>query len=210
MRYTLLSLAALLAFGCHRQPAETSRFHEDGRIKPSVAIASMLDTTSFDASWSLSEELTKGVMQQISSTGEIFVHSQEESPFTDNPFGSDLSWMKREFQGEEFVAFLELVEHEFAPVRSKGSSNDQESPSNLNMAVRLRVVDLRGERPKIVLQEMIRDSYFVPKNLIPTDYSVDVWGTEGYRKSAMGVAHSGFIQEIASRIADYILLAKSR
>ncbi len=210
MRYLSLLLLALTAISCNRsQTDEMSRFHEDGRVKPSVAIASMLDTTSFDASWSLSEELTQGVMDLISSKGGIYVHSQEESPFTENPFGTDLSWMKREFQGEEFVVFLELVEHDFVPVRTKGIPL-QEASSNLNMAVRIRVIDLRQETPKIVLQEMIRDNYFVPKTLIPTDYSTDVWGTEGYRKSPMAIAHAGLIEEIANRIADYVLLAKSR
>lgn len=210
MRPISLLLLTLAAASCNRTQTDgMSRFHEDGRIKPSVSVASVLDTTSFDAFWSLSDELTQGVMNQIASTGKVFVRSQEESPFTENPFASDLSWMKREFQGEEFVVFLELVEHEFAPVRTKGAV-PQEASSNLNMAVRIRVVDLRHETPKIVLQEMVRDSYFVPKTLIPTDYSVDVWGTEGYRKSPMGIAHAGLIQEIASRIADYVLLAKSR
>ena len=209
MRYLPAFLLGLAAFSCNRNNDEMSRFHEDGRVKPTVAVASMLDTTSFDASWSLSEELTAGVMDLIAGTGQIFVHSQEESPFTENPFGSDLSWMKREFHSEEFVAFLELVEHEFVPVQSKGVTI-QEAPNNLNMAVRVRVVDLRAPTPKIVLQEMVRDSYFVPKTLIPTDYSSAVWGTDEYRKSPMGVAHAGLVQEIAHRISDYILLAKSR
>jgi hypothetical protein len=169
----------------------------------------MLDTTSFDASWSLSEELTEGVMSLVANTGKIYVHSRQESPFTDNPFGTDLSWMKREFHSEEFVAFLELVEHEFAPVKTKNMPI-QEASTNLNMAVRLRVVDLRHATPKIVLQEMVRDTYFIPKTLIPNDYAVDVWGTDAFRKSPMGVAHAQLVQDIASRIADYILLAKSR
>jgi hypothetical protein len=210
MRHISTILIALAAASCaHNQNDQMSRFHDDGRAKPSVAVASLLDTTSFDASWSLSEELTQGVMNLVAGTGQIYVHSQEESPFTENPFGSDLSWMKREFQGEEFVAFLELVEHEFAPVKAKGVSL-QEASSNLNMGIRLRVIDLRGTAPKIVLQEMIRDSYFVPKTLIPNDYSVEVWGTEAFRKSPMGIAHAQLIQEVATRITDYILLAKSR
>lgn len=210
MRYIPSILIALAAVSCNRsQNDEMSRFHEDGRAKPSVAIASMLDSTSFDVTWSLSEEITQGVMNGIAQSGQIYVHSQQESPFTENPFGSDLSWMKREFQGEEFVAFLELVEHEFSPVVTKGVSL-QEASSNLNMAIRLRVVDLRPANPKVVLQEMIRDTYFVPKTLIPTDYSVDTWGTEGYRKSPVGIAHAQLIQEVSSRITDYILLAKSR
>lgn len=210
MRYIPAILIALAAVSCNRNNNDqVSRFHEDGRIKPSVAIASMLDTTTFDASWSLSEELTQGVMDQIAKSGSIFVHSQEESPFTENPFGTDLSWMKREFDSEEFVVFLELVEHEFTPVKTKGVTL-QEASSNLNMAVRMRVIDLRPATPKIVLQEMVRDSYFVPKTLIPTDYSVDAWGTEGFRKTPMGIAHAQLIKDIASRVNDYIVLAKSR
>ncbi|PIS03019.1 MAG: hypothetical protein COT85_03040 [Chlamydiae bacterium CG10_big_fil_rev_8_21_14_0_10_42_34] len=210
MRYIPALLIGLAAVSCsHKNNDETSRFHEDGRVKPSVAVASMLDTTTFDASWSLSEELTDGVMNLVSNKGQIFVHARQESPFTDNPFGTDLSWMKREFHSEEFVAFLELVEHDFVPVKTKGVPL-QEASSNLNMSVRLRVVDLRHATPRIVLQEMIRDSYFVPKTLIPNDYSVDVWGTEGFRKTPMGIAHAQLVQDIASRISDYILLAKSR
>lgn len=210
MRTVTSLLIALAAVSCNRtQNDEMSKFHEDGRIKPSVAIASLLDTTTFDTSWSLSEELTQGVMSQIGATGQIFVHSQAESPFTENPFGTDLAWMKREFQGEEFVAFLELVEHEFVPVGSKEASIN-ESSTNLNMSVRLRVVDLRAAAPRIVLQEMIRDQYFIPKTLIPTDYSIDVWGTQGFRRTPMGIAHSQLIEQISSRIADYILLAKGR
>lgn len=210
MRYLPAILLGLAAVSCNRNNnQDMTRFHEDGRVKPSVAIASMLDTTPFDASWSLSEEISTGIMNLISSGGQIFVHASDESPFTENPFGTDLNWMKREFHSEEFVAFLELVEHQFVPVKSKGIA-EQEASNNLEMAVRIRVVDLRPSSPRIVLQEMVRDTYFVPKTLIPTDYSSCIWGTEEYRKSPMGVAHSQLIQEIASRISDYILLAKSR
>lgn len=210
MRYPFAILIALGAVSCsHNNNVEMSRFHEDGRAKPSVAIASMLDTTSFDANWSLSEELTNGIMGLVAQNGKIYVHSKEESPFTENPFGSNLGWMKREFQADEFVAFLELVEHEFTPVRAKGVT-EQEASHNLNMSIRVRVVDLRANQPKIVLQEMIKDTYFVPKALIPNDYSVEVWGTEGFKKSPMGIAHAQLIKNVADRIADYILLAKSR
>lgn len=212
MRYLSAVILSILAISCNRGGDEISRFHEDGRAKPAVAVASMIDTTTFDAPWSLSEEFTSAISAQLSQGGLIFVQSQEELPFSENPFsGGDMSWMKREFQGKEFVVFLELVEHEAIPAaKTKKPAAPQEVSTNLNMAIRLRVVDLRSETPKIVLQEMIRDSYFIPKTLIPTDYSRVVWGTEAYRKSPMGIAHTQVVQEIAGRITDYILLAKSR
>jgi hypothetical protein len=210
MRTLPAILIALAAASCsHNNNVETSRFHEDGRSKPSITVASLLDSTSFDTSWSLSEEITEGIMKVVGSTGEIYVRSQQESPFTENPFSADLSWMKREFQNQEFVAFLELVEHDFTPVKSKGTTL-QEAPNNLNMAVRLRVVDLRQDTPKIVLQELVKETYFVPKTLIPNDYTVDVWGSENFPKTPMGVAHSQLIQNVAGRISEYLLLAKSR
>lgn len=212
MRYLSAILLGLLSFGCSRGGDEFSRYHEDGRAKPVVAVASMIDTTSEDLPWSLSEEITSMIVNKISDGGEIFVQAQEEYPFAENPFSNgDLSWMKREFQGREFVVFLELVEHESVPAsRGKKNSNVVELSTNLNMAVRLRVVDLRPQIPTIVLQEMVKDTYFIPKTLLPTDYSVAVWGTNDYRKSPMGVAHIQLVNEIATRISDYILLAKSR
>jgi hypothetical protein len=169
----------------------------------------MLDTTSFDASWSLSEELTAEVTHLIGNKGRLYVHVRGDSSLNENPFSTDLSWIAKEFQDEEFVAFVELVEHAFVPVQSKGE-NLQEAANNLNMAVRVRVVDLRGSRPKVVLQEMIRSTYFVPKTLIPCDYAVEVWGTENFRKSPMGIAHAQLASDIAERISEYVLLAKSR
>jgi hypothetical protein len=86
----------------------------------------------------------------------------------------------------------------------------QELASNLNMGVRVRVMDLRGHTPKIVLQEMIRDSYYVPKTLIPVNYNEIVWGSPEYQATPMGIAHRQLIQEIVVRVSDYVLLAKSR
>lgn len=210
MRYIPLALLTIAAISCSRNnQQQMSRFHEDGRSKPTVSIAPMLDTTTFDASWSLSEELTDAITSIVATNGDVYVRTALDAPFTENPFSADLSWMKREFQGQEFVAFLELVEHEFTPVRVEGAP-PQEASANLNMSVRLRVVDLRKETPRIVLQEMVRDSYFVPKTLMPNDYSVDTWGTENFRKSPMGIAHGLLTQQIANRINEYILLAKSR
>ena len=57
---------------------------------------------------------------------------------------------------------------------------------------------------------MIKDSYFIPKTLIPCDYNVEVWGSDNYRKTPMGIAHAQLIGEISTRITDYVLLAKSR
>ncbi len=211
MRYLPALMLSLLAVGCNHSNDFMTRYHDDGRAKPAVAITSMIDTTSFELPWSLSEEFTSTLVKQVAVGGKLYVLATEDDVFTENPFGQDLSWIKREYADQEFVAFLELVEHEVAPAsKYKKDPTSQQFSMNLNMAVRLRIVDVRGQTPMIVLQEMVRDSYFIPKTLMPTDYSLAVWGTPEFQKSPMGIAHKQIVQEIASRIKEYVLLAKSR
>jgi hypothetical protein len=211
MRHLTTLVLGLLVLGCSRSNDTTARYHEDGRAKPVVAVAPLLDTSSFDVPWSLSEEFTTMLTRQISQTNQVFVQSREDFSLAENPFGNDLAWMKQEFEAHEFAVFLELVEHELVSVsKEKTPAFPQEVPQNLKMGVRLRVVDLRGTTPKIVLQEMIRDSYYIPKTLLPTDYNVITWGSEEYLKSSMGMAHARLSQEIGNRVSEYILLAKSR
>lgn len=215
MRYLLTSLLAsvLVVAGCcckSKGDQTATRYHEDGRAKPIAAVAAMIDTTSFDAPWSIAEELTSSIVQSISGWNAIYIQSQDDFAIAENPFDNDLSWMKREFQNQEFAVFLELAEHELVPSTKQKHTHPQDTAHNLNMGIRIRVVDLRGSAPKIVLQEMVRDSYYIPKTLLPTDYNTTSWGSEEYRKTPMGIAHAQIAQEIATRINDYILLAKSR
>jgi len=211
MRYLPFIWLVILMIACNRNSDTATRYHEDGRAKPIVAIASMIDTTSCDSAWSLSEELTSMVVQRMGQGGNLYVSATADDAFTENPFSQDLTWIKRGFPEQEFVVFLELVEHDTVAANPlKKHLPPQEVSTNLNMAVRVRVIDLRGSVPTIVLQEMIRDSYFIPKTLIPVDYNAVIWGTDEFRKSPMGIAHTQLVQEIASRISEYILLAKSR
>jgi hypothetical protein len=211
MRKTPAILLALALASCSQNKVEDNCcFFEDGRAKPSIAIASMLDRTSYDANWSLSEELTSSMVKKIADSGIIFVNSHEESPFVENPFGTDLSWMKREFMNQEFVVFTELVQHENIPTVRNKNLPPNEVSNNLNMAVRIRVVDLRSSQPKIVLQELVKNSYFIAKSLIPTDYSTVVWGSDEYNTTPLSHAHELIVNEIVERVSEYVVLAKSR
>lgn len=187
-----------------------TRFYEDGRAKPAIAIAPVIDATSADLPWSLSEELTSMVVEGLSQGGRIFVTPKDDLASTDTPFSNDLAWIKREFPEDQFVVFLELAEHEIAAIEPKAASEPFETAMSLNTTVKMRVVDLRSLAPKIVLQQQVRGSYFIPKNIVPTDYSVSGWGTKEFLRTPMGQAHKQLVQEIALRINDYIQLAKSR
>ena len=214
LRYFLAILLAFCAIGCNDKNKDetTSRYYEDGRAKPIVAIPPMMDSTSYDIPWSLSEEFTSLVHNRLARKGSMFLPSPEEmevnlSP-SQNPFDANISWIKNTFKGNEFVVFLELIEHDNEQIGEPKKTG--EAATNLNMAVRIRILDIRGEKPKIILQEKIVDSYYLSKNLFQEDYNRTVWGSADYNTTPLAMAHIQLAKEIIGRINDYITLAKSR
>ncbi len=204
------ALVCLLVLSCTKSQdkAAITKYHDNGIVKPAVAIAPIIDTSSFEITWSLPEELEQLLIDRFATKGDIFL-SQPSPSFllagTENPFGNDLSWIKKSFASNEFVLFLELVEHDIVPLKI---ANDP--CANLFIGVRIRIIDLRGKEPKLVLQELIREKYYISKAALPFDYRKTPWGTEEYTLSPIAMAHVAIIKTIADRATDYVLLAKSR
>lgn len=208
----LFALALIVCSSCNRNTnQEFTRFYEDGRAKPVVAIAPIIDTSSFDQAWSLSEEFHDLVVEKLALKGTMYIPEEQSIALhsSENPFGSDLSWIKKEFNSSDFVVFLEVIQHEQVPARVISDPMETAS-TNLNIAVRVRIIDIRTDKPKIVLQELIKDSYFFPKNILPVDYDIVSYGTDEYSVTPLGVAHSKFVKLLSARLNDYILLAQSR
>jgi hypothetical protein len=205
--------------GCGKNGSEeqVSRFYEDGRGKPAVAVTTVIDSTAYDIPWSMSDELTSSLRLNLLKKNSLFIPSKDQvdqyMSFSNNPFDTDVSWMKNSFGSNEFVVFVEILEHENAvekePARKWHSPACQSVATNLQSVARVRIIDLRGE-PKIVLQETVKDTFYISKNLIPTDYNKITWGADNYSTTPLAMAHEQLISKISERIDDYILLARSR
>jgi len=213
-RYAAVAILALGAIACSNKVSQDqfTKYYDDGRAKPIIAIAPIIDTTSFDSSWSLSEEFSSTLFSKLLGKGTLFLNNENEKFLTtaENPFSNDLAWVKREFSPNEFVIFLEIVEHNLVPVDRTQMVTSPETSSHLNVAIRIRIVDIRGNTPKIVLQELVRESQYFSRVLIPFDYNKFHWGTDEYIASPMGEAHANIVKQLVERINDYVLLAKSR
>lgn len=212
---TLLLGALLLVAGCkNNAPDEYAQFHQDGRAKPIVALMPVLDSSESKPGWSLSAEFSNSIRKALTQQGEVFLISDKEIEAKietlsekDRPFDPDISWVSDRFPEEEFVIFTELMEHEETPLDAKQSA---ESSAKLNMALRVRVIDLRGKEPQVILQEIVTDSSYVPRAFTQENFAQGLWGTEMYDLSPIGSAHAQFVKEVSQRIEEYILLAKSR
>lgn len=216
-----LSLTLGLLTGCSYNSEETdsiTRYHDDGRAKPLVAILPVVDHSGEDFPWNLSEELSYAVYNRVAKRGNFWIDSFEQNvkiarqlPKKTDLFSKDISWVKSRFPDHEFVVALELIEHDIHMKQSKNTIMDKLTPScELDMAVRVRVFDVRGETPQIVLQEVVSQSNMIPKQSGLSEKGSDRWKHRTYAVSPLGFSHLQLSKEIVRRVEEYVMIAKSK
>lgn len=209
--FFLFSICLLFASCQNRGENAEIRYHDDGRSKPSIALVSVIDSSGANMPWDLSDELTYSIKDRIRKSGLLFLQAMQkrdqEFALTANPFQKHIPWIKETFNQSEFAVFLELVEHSIHPKKAKNAILDKFTPAcELDVTVRIKVVDLRKELPETILQELVHQSHLVPKMMsAPTSLE---WSKKSYAVSPIGFAHIQLAKEIVNRIEDYILLSK--
>lgn len=217
----ILSLSLfLVSCGATSYQNPSLKYYESGKSKPVVAVMPVLNKAEVsDVSWDLSEELSEGFNQRITDQGKVYVTPKESLAGKMQQFQnkdlfliqpSDLSGLQ---QANEFLVFLELIEHKSVPYRRQHIKPiypiDGKADSVLMMKMRVKVYDLRGEEPKVILQEIVHSNHMMPEKSPHDEENFSDWKDEGYAVSSMGRAHSRLVRDIAVQIEKYIDLAKS-
>lgn len=199
------------AASCNRDEDNESAYVEQKK-ESNVAIVPVFDRTeNAGVTWNLSDEITSGLRRRLKENDKLSLTEQQKvhaltKKFVGqkDPFATDISWVKHSYPCCQFVVFTEVLEHEEVPASFK---NVKSSPATLNMSVKIRILDNRGQKSKVILQEIVHNSHNIPKQFNKTNFQQIPWGKENYHVTPVGVAHSNLIKEIATRIEDYILLA---
>lgn len=203
-------LLALLFSSCAERHFSAHQFlyHDTGEIKPKVAIVPIITHSANATSWNLSEELTSLMSERLLKNNHFFLTSDFSvlgNHLTDlteiNPLIEDIRWLYENGSSSEFVVFVELVEHTLIPKLSKLPPQSY----TLHMAFRTHVIDIRGTEPKVILQELIRQSFPIA---IKIDYGKTSLNKWAFFFFSMGSAHYQMVKKITQQIQDYILLAK--
>lgn len=212
----LFSVLALLS-SCHTQDDDATSLNQRQEQRPSVAIAPLIDTSGSGLNWDLSDEITYTLSSRLAQKTKLNIADPQRTKSqirkvkaNSNPFGSDLTWMKTAFPGEEFVVFLELFEHQERLNNGGDSKAPEFSAAHLDLSIRLRIVDIRSSEPSIILQEIIQDSHFIPRQFTSHNFTQSPWNSEEFNITPVGIAHSLLVKELSSRIEDYVSLAKNK
>lgn len=227
MKYLIISLSiTLMTLGCSSRHLDKQaiRFHDDGRAKVTVALTPIYDPQNIKLPWSLAEDLTDLIKNRLVSKSKVFMTNAPTKTSDDSAVATLVEHydentslnihyenLKVKFPNSEFVVFLELAKHHIYPKQETDTFLDKLTPShNLDLAMRVRIYDLRAETPKIVLQEIVEQNHLLPKQFAKLDYDGAVWGKKTYSISPMGFAHTQFAKEIALHIENYLILAKTQ
>ena len=180
--------------------------HDNGAAKPKVAIVPVITTRANPLPWNLSEELTELVSERFLETHQFFLTSDFSvlgKHLTDlseiNPLIEDIRWLYENASSSEFVVFIEIVEHALVPKQSKIPPQSY----TLHMALRTHVIDIRNPTPKVILQELVKETFSIP---IKLDYNKSLVSKTAFFLSPLGAAHSYMIRRTTKQIQDYILL----
>ncbi len=218
MRILALALSlAVFTSGCGKgddRDQTASTLHHMAS-QPVVAIVPIIDRTeNNDVSWNLSNELTTILSHKLAQKDKLHIANGQKVRANakkiaghSDPFAPNIAWTKKVFGENDFVVFMELLKHEQVFV---SPLSPEHSPADLNISMKIRVVDLRGDQPRIVLQEIIHDTQHFPKQFTKANFRQIAWGEDDFHVSPLGMAHIKLVKEISTRIEDYILLAKSR
>ena len=205
-----IALLALIFCSCAERHFSSNqfRYHDNGSAKPRVAIVPVITTKAGKLPWNLSDELSEVISEKFLETKQFYLtkdFSVLGKHLTDlseiNPLLEDIRWLYENASTSEFIVFIELVEHNLIPKQSRIPPQSY----SLDMAFRIHVIDIRGPEPKVILQELMQESFNIS---IKIDYSIDTIGKTAFFLSPIGMAHTHMVKKISKQIQEYILLAK--
>ena len=215
----LLFLLLISSVGCttRYQTSQQFPFHDDGTAKPKIAVVPAFDHSKSSLGWDLSKEFTDSITEKLIQTGHFYLTSdfvmltsERVSSLGINPFCEDLSWLREMHSTSEFLIFTEIISHNIKPKESLFFPLSIIRSSELNLAIRIKVVDLRPNEPQVILQEIFEDRYTIAWKM---GHGTDEKGSfkhSAFQISPMGTAHNQMIKKITSQINHYILFVKSR
>lgn len=211
----ILTLGVTLT-SCKNESDSSTSMATTSSTKPAVAVVPLIDNSEHALKWNIADEITYTLCTKLDQKKlfDLALPSKirmqtKRMKGSYNPFGNDISWVKQVFAEEDFVVFLELLEHREVPTSSDKTISPAMTSAELKVGLRLRIVDNRSDTPKVTLQEILQDSHFIPKQFNQYNFEQCSWDSEEFTLSPVGMAHSQLIKEVKERIEAYILSARA-
>jgi hypothetical protein len=160
--------------------AACNRSEEDGMFsflalqdsKPAVIILPVVDGACNFTSSKVAQSFTDAVYNRLEQRTPFFLKKEKK------PYG-------------QFLVEMQLIELE-----------EMQATSELVISMHVKILDLRTDKPKVILQEVLNVNTLLERPLSPRTLLMQ--NNEEFRISPMGLAHAKLTREIARRIEESI------
>jgi hypothetical protein len=168
--------------------------------------------------WDVPQELTKDIRTYLMQDGRLFLppmgQVQKTLAVSDaKELGSSRDLMPfLNFQPAHFVVLLQLVEYKQVPYergKIKPLYIANLSPDKamvLMIKLRLKVVDIRGNEPKLIRQEIFESNHVIAKNAMIE--SRGLFGTPSFGASPIGMVNARVVRDVSTKIESITCLQK--
>jgi hypothetical protein len=210
--FLTLIMTSLICGGCSPRYSDCTLYQLSGRQKPIVAVLPVVDhTEQTELVWDLSREFTDEIRKRVYNSKRIYLLREggniETAKLLSTPNPQAIAKSSIDDLGSvQFVVVTELLEQKEAPFSMGKNAKPIHSDAGmiLSVGLRVRVIDVRRDTPKIILQEVLEDDFVVARAYMQNDYARTPWGSEAFSRTPMGMAHIRLVKELVSRVEAYI------
>jgi hypothetical protein len=207
----LLTSALTLLVGCDSHYTDTALYHSNGKAKPIVAVLPVIDSTDTQVyNWDRSEEFTSEIRKHVAVSprlyllnyaGALSLAKELNTPHMDEIPHHVID----NLTPAEFAIVSELIDERVTPcgIKKNPSKLTGDLGSKIQLAMRIRVLDLRGKEPKVVLQEVIYQDQDVA-SAYESDYTKAPWGSARFPQTPLGMAHNKVVRKLVAHVEGYV------
>jgi hypothetical protein len=178
-------------------------------------VIKVIDTSSHTLKWDLAAEFTELLMENLFHHSKLYltddfhmIGGEQLKQLHLSPYSEDMRWLLEMKSSSEFVLFIEILKHNIESSEAKGF-NPLSHIKTLHLSLRVCVLDIRKQTPKVVLQEIITENYSIPFNFGSYEENSSLISKKSFAISPIGIAHKNILAKVSKEIEDYILLAQS-
>jgi len=215
LSFCMLSVCLLIT-GCGRNCCDTALYQSSGVAKPVVAVLPVIDRTeSQHLGWDLSQEFTQEIQRRLFGSSKLyFLRSNLSKSVALALNVKDPKFITKadteSLGAAEFAIVTELLEQTEKCYMHPSQKHEVLGGvgGKFMAALRLRVLDLRGDQPKVILQEVIDAERMIPWHCYDEGYETVRWKQGEFDLTPMGLLHQDLVDAIIARTEGYVGVAK--
>lgn len=205
----LTTLLLLVLTSCSPHYDDFYVTYDNGCPKPKVAFFPVhVSCQRPNVEWNVAQDLTCGIRHQLMESGRLYLYPEDSTNRVVEQLG-DVDYFSKDYpylsyiHPSQYAVIVDMMEHQVVPyqhgmtvVNLQSNMHPCIGDNIIMMKLHVKIVDLRGECPKPVLQEYYRSCYLIPR---PQNCLFEI------TESPFRTAHNKLIAELACRIEGYIL-----